>query len=80
MLVNSPTTTKENTAGKIPGFLLSGFYDTNGANRLGVHGVYWSRTASSAQYAYDLYMGSSSVNASVNSEKYSGFALRCLAQ
>ena len=80
MLVDSPTTTKENTAGKIPGFLLSGLYSTGGADGLGSYGYYWSRAAGSAQSAYGLYLNSSSVNPAVNYGKYDGFSVRCILE
>ena len=78
MEVDDPTTTKNNSAGKIPGFLLSGLYYTGGAGNLGSNGRYWSRTALSAQYAYNLYMNISSVNPANYNNKYDGFAVRCL--
>ena len=83
MEVDNPTTTKNNSAGKIPGFLLSGYYDTEGgASFLGHRGFYWSRTADDAQYAYNLYLNTSSVFPAFSSiyGKYSGFAVRCIAE
>ena len=76
MAVDNPTTTYDNTNGKIPGFLLSGYYYTGGAYYLGSHGYYWSRTASSAQRAHNLYLGTSGVGPGDNSSKYGGFAVR----
>ena len=78
MEVDDPTTTKENTTGKIPGFLLSGYYGTGGANYLGSGGLYWSRSASSAQYAYNLYLNTSGVYPADYSNKFNGFAVRCV--
>ena len=80
MEVDNPTTTKENSAGKIPGFLLSGLYFTGGASNRGSYGNYWSRTAYSAQYARSLYVNTSSVYPANYNDKYSGFAVRCIAQ
>ena len=80
MEVDNPTTTKDNSAGKIPGFLLSGGYYTGGAGGLGSNGNYWSRTAYSAQLAYYLYMNNSSVYPANNNYKCLGFAVRCIAQ
>ena len=81
MEVDNPTTTKNNSAGKIPGFLLGGNYRTDGADRLGSVGGYWSRTAFSAQVGYYLWMNTSSVNPANNyGGKYFGFAVRCVLQ
>ena len=77
MQVDNPTTTMNNSAGKIPGFLLSGGYYTGGAGYLGSDGLYWSRTAYSAQSTSYLYMNTSSVYPAVNG-KYAGFAVRCI--
>ena len=83
MLVANPTTTKENTptVGQVtstPGFLLSGDYYTGGAVDLGSGGLYWSRTAYSAQRAYRLVMDTSSVYPAGSYSKYNGFTVRCL--
>ena len=80
MEVDNPTTTKNNSAGKIPGFLLSGQYSTGGASTLGSSGFYWSRTANSAQHAYYLSLDTSSVYPTYGNNKYIGFAVRCIAQ
>ena len=79
MLVDSPTSTKDNTAGKIPGFLLGGYYYASGANRVGSRGYYWSRTANSARNGYNLDLYTSSVTPTDGSLKYVGFAVRCVA-
>ena len=84
MEVADPTTTKENTptVGQVtntPGFLFSGLYYTGGAGNVGFSGYYWSRTASSAKDAYYLLMSNSSVYPSYGSNKYGGFAVRCVA-
>ncbi len=78
MEVDNPTTTKENTTGKIPGFLLSGSYYAGGAYNLGSGGSYWSRSAFSAQFAYYLYLNTSGVTPAGNNYKYVGFAVRCV--
>ncbi|MBQ9180961.1 hypothetical protein IJ135_02625, partial [Candidatus Saccharibacteria bacterium] len=82
MLVDHPTTTKENTAGKIPGFLLGGYYYAGGASDVGIEGHYWSRTAGSDQRGNYLTLDTSSVNpASSNYRyKYNGVSVRCLTQ
>lgn len=79
MLVDSPTSTKDNTAGKIPGFLLGGYYNASGASNVGSSGYYWSRTASSARYGYNLFLNTSGVNPTDNNYKYYGRAVRCVA-
>ena len=79
MEVDNPTTTMNNSAGKIPGFLLSGHYETRGASGLGDGGLYWSRTAHSAQYAYYLSMNTSIVYLGNVNYKYFGVAVRCVA-
>ena len=78
MQVDNPTTTMNNSAGKIPGFLLSGFYVSGGASGLGSYGGYWSRTAGSAQSAYRLLMNTSGVYPAFYDGKYYGFAVRCI--
>lgn len=79
MLVSNPTTTTENTNGaSAPGFLLGGFYNSSGARNVGSYGYYWSRTASSAQSGYYLYLNTSSVNPTINRSKYLGLAVRCV--
>ena len=80
MEVDNPTTTKENSAGKIPGFLLSGYHYTGGAGSLGSLGLYWSRTARSAQNGYNLWVNTSSVSPADNDVKYLGLAVRCLVR
>ena len=78
MEVDNPTTTKNNFAGKIPGFLLSGFYGTGGAGSMSDYGYYWSRTADNSQNARFLRLYSSGVNPADGLNKYYGFAVRCI--
>ncbi len=81
MLVGSPTTTTENINGQYaPGFLLGGDYYSGGARSLGADGGYWSRTSYSTGRAYSLYLTTSGVNPLGRSNKYYGFAVRCLLQ
>ncbi len=80
MEVDNPTTTKENTTGKIPGFLLNGYYYKFGANDLGSYGSYWSRSAYSAQDAYYLDLNTSGVYPASYVSKYLGFAVRCVLE
>ena len=78
MLV-SPTSSTENTNGaSVPGFLLSGYYSSNGAYYVGSYGCYWSRSANSALHAYYLYLNTSSVNPANNNNKYNGLTVRCV--
>ena len=78
MQVDNPTTAKDNSAGKIPGFLLSGYYSTGGAYGLGSYSYHWSRTAYSARIAYALGMSASGVSPAGNGNKCDGFAVRCI--
>lgn len=79
MLVDNPTTAKENIAGKVPGFLLGGYYGPNGAKYVSYFGFYWSRTASSDRTAYLLVLGDI-VNTTDESYKYIGNSVRCVLQ
>lgn len=80
MLVDNPTTTKNNSAGKIPGFLLSGSYYAGGASGLGINSGYWSSVPSnSAGYAYSMKLLVGAVYPTMNNtNKYLGFSVRCL--
>ena len=78
MLVDNPTTTKNNFMGKIPGFLLSGYYQINGVGSLGSYGQYWSRNANSAQHATFLLIHTSGFGPVNIDNKYLGFAVRCI--
>ena len=45
------------------------------------HGNYWSKSATSSEYAHDLYLSSYQVDPSYYSNsKYYGYSVRCLAQ
>ncbi len=80
LLVDNPTTAKENINGsKAPGLLLSGRYGSGGANDLGAYGYYWSRTSVSIGSGYDLYINTSGVGPLDHGSKYRGFAVRCVA-
>ena len=82
MLVDDPTNTTENTAGKIPGFLLGGDYEGSGGGYIGARALYWARTTYSARDGYYLYINSdtSFVDPSSNFVKYYGRSVRCLVQ
>ena len=78
MLVDNPTTTTENTTGKMPGLLLNGYCNNIGPQNLSSEGRYWSRTAYSAERGYNLYLDASTVLTANYGIKYRGFAVRCL--
>ena len=81
MLVDNPLSSVENTAGKIPGFLLSGSYVSSGAAALGEHGCYWSKTAFSARGSMYMLISASSVSTRYDYEyKYIGNSVRCIAK
>ena len=81
LLVANPSTVTENINGQYtPGLLLSGVYNSGGADHLGALGLYWSRTSYSTGRAYNLYLLTSGVYPLNHSYKYNGFAVRCLLQ
>ena len=80
LLVDNPTTTTENSTGKVPGLLLGGSHTTSGAVDIASHGNYWSRTARTAQYAYFMHVNTSSIISSNSYYKALGFPIRCLVQ
>jgi len=47
-------------------------------NMTGKSGYNWSGTARPSSNAYDLYVGSTDINASSNNGRWYGFPLRCL--
>ena len=74
------TTTTDNTSGlPRPGLLLSGNYNSGGANNVGTNGNYWSRSAYSKGMAYLLTLGSSAVNPRSYGDKYFCRSVRCVA-
>ena len=87
ILVDNPTVCTstdprgcDNTAGlPKPGLLLSGLYNSGGANNVAQSGLYWSRSAYSKGMAYVLYLNSSAVNPQNYTNKYAGFSVRCVA-
>ena len=64
-----------------PKFVLSGYRNGGSTYYQGTSGSYWSRTANDNNNAYRLYLYSSNstVNPASNSNKYFGFAVRCIA-
>ncbi len=81
MLVTNPTTTYDNINGTYkPGILLSGYYDSNGANIMSVGGYYWSRTNYSTGMGCSLVLNTSTVYYNGNNDKYRAFPVRCLLQ
>ena len=61
-------------------FVYSGGIYGGSVNNRGSYGYFWSSTANSSRYAYNLYLGSSDVNPGTNNNnKYSGRTVRCVA-
>ena len=60
-------------------FVYSGSWYGSSAVDRGDDGNYWSSTAYSGDFAYSLYLRSSSVNPGYVSYKYSGYSVRCVA-
>ncbi|MBO7699352.1 fibrobacter succinogenes major paralogous domain-containing protein [Candidatus Saccharibacteria bacterium] len=61
-------------------FVLSGRRYGSSTSSRGSGGYYWSSTALSSSYAYNLYLDSSNVYPADNFHKYYGFAVRCVAR
>ncbi|MBQ3452578.1 hypothetical protein IJG28_00010 [Candidatus Saccharibacteria bacterium] len=60
-------------------FVYSGGVSSGLVSNRGSYGYYWSSTAISSNYAYYLYLNSSSVNPGTNrSVKYQGWPVRCV--
>lgn len=79
MLVAGKTAVDNASGASLPGFLLSGHYDSGGAYNVGTNGLYWSRTAYSTGNGYYLRLNSTTVYPQYYSYKYHGFSVRCLA-
>ena len=60
-------------------FPYAGYVYNGSLNRVGSSGLYWSRTANSSTYAYNLNFNSSSVGPTLNDNRYDGFSVRCVA-
>jgi hypothetical protein len=57
----------------------SGLFDPGyGLNSQSAQGRYWSATANSADYGYYLYFNTSTVDPAGYSNKYFGYAVRCV--
>ena len=67
-------------AGTDPNFVLSGYRYGGSTSNQGSSGSYWSSTARTSSYTYDLYLESSDVNPADYSYKYFGFSVRCIAK
>lgn len=62
-------------------YLYSGYVSGGSLGNRGSNGCYWSSTANLSNYAYSLYLNSSSVYPGANNyNKYNGRAVRCLSQ
>ncbi len=64
--------------GTTSGFLLAGYYDYAKFYYGGSLGRYWSSTAGSTYYAYNLNFTSSNVESARDSSRRSGFSVRCV--
>ena len=60
-------------------FPYAGYVYNGSLDGVGSYGFYWSRTANSADYAYNLYFRSSNVYPAINGNRYSGLSIRCVA-
>ncbi len=61
-------------------FVYGGLVNSGYLSSAGSGGRYWSSTAVSSTYAYNLYFYSSDVNPSSNTYRYIGLPVRCLVQ
>ena len=62
-----------------PAFVLSGYRYGGSILAQGSNGYYWSSVADDSNYAYNLYLNSSSVNPQNYNGKWLGFTVRCIA-
>lgn len=59
----------------------NGYHNGSGLRYQGAYGLYWSRTAGSADYAYNLNFNTNGVfNLQNDSDKYSGFSVRLVKE
>ena len=77
---NQSTTVASNRWRVYPNnFLYSGYFGTSSADNRGSSGLYWSSTAKSYDYSYDLVLDSASISpGSSIGLKYGGLSIRCL--
>lgn len=61
------------------GFQLAGAYSSGSLYLSGSYGYYWSSTVYNSNYAYNLYLDSSSVSPQDNSNRYYGYSVRCVS-
>ena len=61
-------------------FIPSGGYYSSGASTQGNSGSWWSRTAYNSASAYNFNMNLTTISPQYNGNKYSGRAVRCVAQ
>jgi uncharacterized protein (TIGR02145 family) len=60
-------------------FIYSGYFGNGSPRGRGTYAYYWSSTASSGNYSYDLGLNSSYVDPGTNyNSKYYGFSVRCI--
>jgi uncharacterized protein (TIGR02145 family) len=67
-----------NYPGTWRGVYSGNFNPGNGLNNQSTNGYYWSATANSATNGYNLNFSTSTVNPANNTNKYNGFAVRCI--
>ena len=60
-------------------FPYAGYVYDSSLRNVGSFGRYWSRTADSANAAYDLYFYSSYVGPVNNNYRFNGYSIRCVA-
>ncbi len=61
-------------------FVYSGYVSSGSVGYRGSNGVFWSSTANSSDYAYNLYLSSSNIDPGTDdSRKYYGGTVRCVA-
>lgn len=56
------------------------YTDSGSLYNIGSYGLYWSSTANSANYAYDLNFYSSNIYPAYNNGKHYGLSVRCIAR
>ena len=61
-------------------FVRGGDVDGSSLNGRANIGYHWSGSASSSDYAYNAYFGSSSIYSAVSYYRYSGFSVRCVVR
>lgn len=68
------------TTGGNGGFDLAGSIESGALSNVGSSGRWWSSTASSSSYGYNLYLYNSSVNATISNYRNLGYSVCCIAK